>query len=347
MRDGRWTTVTPSQYHFERAALEHVRRHLPDAEPYRAWSNFTFTADTGHVYEVDLLVAAPSGLYLIEIKSLSGRLANSGPNWIAGEPGSVRTFDNPLHLADLKAKRLRSLLDRQAAKQSGRLRIPYVQGAVFLSLPGLRVQLDDHQLHWVFGPEPTPGQAAGPLPGIWSGLLDAPPRDERRQVSPELSKALPQLLNDVGIGRSRRSEQVGSWKLDSKPFDVGPTWQDHLAEHAQLPHEHRRVRIYLLERNSARSERASIERAARREMIALHGISHPGIVQVDTMEPHEGGPALIFRHDRRAIVLDHYMVQHGERLDVGTRIGMVRQLVEAPSPLWRPGWPTCPQRIRC
>ena len=117
MQDGRWTTVTPSQFDHERVALEHVRRLLPDAEPYRAWSNFTFTADTGHVYEVDLLVATRAGLFLVEIKSLNGRLTNSGPNWIAGNHDKIRTFDNPLHLADLKAKRLRSLLDRQAAKQ--------------------------------------------------------------------------------------------------------------------------------------------------------------------------------------------------------------------------------------
>ncbi|GAB3156797.1 BREX system serine/threonine kinase PglW [Micromonospora sonneratiae] len=329
MQDGRWTTVTPSQFDHERTALEHIRRHLPDAEPYRAWSNFTFTADTGHVYEVDLLVATRSGLYLVEIKSLHGRLTNSGPNWIASNQESVRTFDNPLHLADLKAKRLRSLLDRQATRQRSQVKIPFIQGAVFLSVPNLQVQLDEHQLHWVYGPEPTPGQNARLLPGIWSGLLGALPRDERRQVSPELSKALPKLLKEVGIARSRRYEQVGSWKLDAKPFDVGPTWQDHLAHHAQFAHEHRRVRIYLLERNSAKVERASIQRAARREMVALHGISHPGIVQVDTMEPHEGGPALIFRHDRRAMRLDHFMAQYGERLDVGTRIGMVRQLVEA------------------
>ncbi|MFY1689799.1 BREX system serine/threonine kinase PglW [Plantactinospora sp. WMMB782] len=333
MQDARWTTITPSQFDHERAALEHVRRLLPDAEPYRAWSNFTFTADTGHVYEIDLLVAARAGLYLVEIKSLHGRLTNSGPNWIADNQrdnqGSVRTFDNPLHLADLKAKRLRSLLDRQAAKQKLKVRVPFIQGAVFLSAPDLQVQLDEHQLHWVYGPEPHPGQPAGPLPGIWSDLLGALPRDERRQVTPEVSRALPRLLREVGIARSRRYEQVGSWQLQAKPFDVGPTWQDHLAEHAQFAHEQRRIRIYLLERNSAKAERASIERAARREMIALHGISHPGIVQVDTMEPHEGGPALIFRHDPRAVRLDHFMAQYGERLDVGTRIGMVRQLVEA------------------
>jgi hypothetical protein len=80
MQDGRWTTITPSQFAHERAALSHVQQFLPDTEPYRAWSNFTFTADTGHVHEVDLLVAAPGGLYLIEIKSLHGRLTGSGAN---------------------------------------------------------------------------------------------------------------------------------------------------------------------------------------------------------------------------------------------------------------------------
>ncbi|PWU44134.1 hypothetical protein DLJ46_27690 [Micromonospora globispora] len=82
MQVGRWTTITPSQFAHEREALAHVQALLPDTEPYRAWSNFTFTAQTGHPYEVDLLVAGPGGLYLIEIKSLNGRLVSSGSNWI-------------------------------------------------------------------------------------------------------------------------------------------------------------------------------------------------------------------------------------------------------------------------
>jgi serine/threonine protein kinase len=327
MQEGRWETVTPSQFQHERDALRHVQNLLPDVEPYRAWSNFTFTAQSGHVCEVDLLVAAPSGLYLIEIKSLNGRLTSDGRSWTLTRPGGSgsRTFDNPLHSADLKAKRLRSLLQNEAARQRRDLRIPYIQAAVFLSNPGLDVSgLPDHQLHWVFGPEPAPGE----LPPIWSGLLGRPPRDERYRMRPDLSRALPRLLRGAGIARSRRHLRVGSWQLDPRPFDSGPTWQDHLARHAQLPNEVRRIRIYLVERNAAEAERASIARAARREMLALHGISHPGIVQVDTMESHEAGPALIFRHDPRAQRLDHYLAQHGERLDVATRVGMIRQLAE-------------------
>jgi serine/threonine protein kinase len=335
MQEGRWETVTPSQFQHERDALKHVQNLLPDTEPYRVWSNFTFTAQSGHVHEVDLLVSAPSGLYLIEIKSLNGRLTSSGSSWILTRPAGSgnRSFDNPLHLADLKAKRLKALLQNEVRRQRLDLHIPFIQAAVFLSNPGLDVSsLPDHQLHWVFGPQPgpeAPRERAGALPPVWSGLLARPPRDERRRVLPELSRALPKLLHGIGIARSRRHLQVGSWQLDPQPFDSGPTWQDHLARHAQLPAERRRIRIYLVERNAVEAERASIARAARREMLALHGISHPGIVQADTMEPHDAGPALIFRHDPRAQRLDHYLAQFGDRLDVEARVGMIRQLAEA------------------
>jgi serine/threonine protein kinase len=326
MEEGRWVTVTPSQFQHEREALEYVRQLLPDAEPYRAWSNFTFTANTGHVREVDLLVAAPSGLYLIEIKSLHGRLTASGSNWLLAAPSGsgMRTFDNPLHLADSKAKQLKSLLQKASSKRKIKEHIPFVQAAVFLSVPQLKLELPDHHLHGIYG---TEGQSG--LPEIWEDLLRKPPQDDQRRLTPTLSKQLDQLLKDVGIARSRRHLRVGSWQLQAKPFDVGPTWEDHHAEHSQLKAEKRRIRIYLVERNADQAMRASIHRAAKREMLSLHGISHPGIVQVDAMEEHEVGPALIFRHDSRAMRLDHHMAQYGEKLDLDARLGMIRQLAEA------------------
>ncbi|WP_250287097.1 BREX system serine/threonine kinase PglW, partial [Frankia sp. CiP1_Cm_nod2] len=339
---GRWETVTPSQFPHEREALEHVRRLLPDAEPYRAWSNFTFTAATGHIREVDLLVVARGGVYLIEIKSLVGRLTASGSNWTQHrDSGDTRIFDNPLHLANQKSKELRSLLEN--AGRASRTRIPFIQPAVFLSNPALRAELPDHQLHWVFGPErgtpgDAPGQSAsrhgggggggGALPSIWSGLLDAPLRDERQRVTPELSKALAKLLPAAGIARSRRHQRVGSWQLEFPAFDSGPTWQDYHAAHAQVASERRRVRIYLVERAAGEAERANREATARREFLVLHGISHQGIVQVDGLESHEAGPALIFRHRPGEMRLDHYLDQYGGRLDAGTRLSMIRQLVE-------------------
>jgi hypothetical protein len=47
MRDGRWATVTDLEFSHEHRGLEAIRQQLPDAEPWRAWSNFTFTAHEG------------------------------------------------------------------------------------------------------------------------------------------------------------------------------------------------------------------------------------------------------------------------------------------------------------
>lgn len=78
-------------------------------------------------------MATPSGLYLIEIKSLYGALRASGSHWIQyGPTQETRTFDNPLHLADQKAKELRSLLSRAAAKH--RVKVPFIQDRVLVAL---------------------------------------------------------------------------------------------------------------------------------------------------------------------------------------------------------------------
>src|SRR2546430_16493588 len=76
-----WIEVTPSLFPHEHEGLEHVRAHLPDEPPYRAWSNFTFRTHRQPIpcYEVDLLVLAPSGLHLVELKAWRGPIRPAGP----------------------------------------------------------------------------------------------------------------------------------------------------------------------------------------------------------------------------------------------------------------------------
>jgi hypothetical protein len=81
---------------------------MPEAEPYRAWATFSFTAQSGRVNECDLLVAVPAGLFLVEIKSHPGELRNTGSTWNFRGDDRVRTINNPLHFNDLKSKELRS-----------------------------------------------------------------------------------------------------------------------------------------------------------------------------------------------------------------------------------------------
>jgi len=111
----RWTAVSQSPFAWERDAFEFARIHLPDHEPWRAWSNFEFIDDEGRVNEVDLLVLTPAGLVLIEIKSRPGTVVSDAHSWTWTTEGRQFTRDNPLPLANRKAKRLSSVLRRQDA----------------------------------------------------------------------------------------------------------------------------------------------------------------------------------------------------------------------------------------
>ncbi|WP_434582334.1 BREX system serine/threonine kinase PglW [Carbonactinospora thermoautotrophica] len=97
-----------------------------------------------------------------------------------------------------------------------------------------------------------------------------------------------------------------------------------------MPGDFRRIRVYLSELGATKEARESTRRAARREYLVLQGIDHPGIVKAEQYsDEHELGPSIVFRHDREALRLDHYMARFGATLDIDTRLDMVRQLAEA------------------
>ncbi|WP_433432744.1 NERD domain-containing protein [Nonomuraea sp. CA-141351] len=77
----RWVEVTPSEYAHERSGLNAIRELLSESDPYRAWSNFTFTTKTNRQYEVDLLVIGRGGIYLLELKHWSGRIDGDQQTW--------------------------------------------------------------------------------------------------------------------------------------------------------------------------------------------------------------------------------------------------------------------------
>jgi hypothetical protein len=82
MSSERWKQITPSQFPWEREALDYVREHLPDCDPYRVWANFEFIADDGTINEVDILVLTPRGFFLVEIKSRPGILSGDRATWV-------------------------------------------------------------------------------------------------------------------------------------------------------------------------------------------------------------------------------------------------------------------------
>ena len=151
-----WTEVTTSEHAHERAALHFIRERFPTREPFRAWANFTFVAEDGARNEVDLLVVSPTGVYLVEIKSHPGRMDGDAGTWVWTTPeGRRRTFDNPLLLAERKAKKLKSLLMKQKPLRDRRYGRDgfYLRSVVFLSNKDLVVGLNELGRTDVFGPD--------------------------------------------------------------------------------------------------------------------------------------------------------------------------------------------------
>jgi serine/threonine protein kinase len=312
MREGRWTTVTESDFDHEHRGLETIRRRLPDNGVWRAWSNFTFTANSGHVREVDLLVLSPSGLHMVELKSWRGSVTVENGTWVQTKPGGHRVpHGNPRHLVEQKAKELAGLLRDQGVRNV------YVSGSVCFTGSSLRLRL------------PGNDQNGAHTVDTLLEMLHRPPLDARRRITGPRSTELANGLKQVGIHRSDAQYKVGPYLLDRKPLDSGPTWVDHLARHTELS-EVVRVRVYLTERGAGEAMVRSTENAARRESDVLGRIRHPGVVQLKQYHPsgHLSRPALIFDYHPETLRLDEYLIRYGARLDILARMSLVRQLAE-------------------
>ena len=83
---------------------------------------------------------SPEGFFLIEIKSRPGRLYGDAGTWTWETEGKHYTYDSPLIAANNKAKKLRSLLQRQRASKS-KGQVPFIEALVFCSAPDLKLEL--------------------------------------------------------------------------------------------------------------------------------------------------------------------------------------------------------------
>ena len=326
----RWIEVTESEYAWEKEALDYLRRQLPGHEPYRAWSNFEFIAANGFINEVDALVGGRSRLYLVEIKSRPGRLTGDQGTWTWHTESGRRLFeDNPRKLANLKAKKLKSLLQPHMRK----VRLPFIEAVVFLSDPQLRCELDAggragvHLRHGIKGD-------TGPhiLQVLFERDGDGSPyplgeRDER-PIDAAQSRSIKHAMEAAGIRRSQRHALVGDYRLETL-LQQTELHQDWLAHHAHVKGSPRRVRIYPRAAKVPGATRAVQERAAENEFRLLERLDHPSIPRAEGFPPSERGDCLVFRHDPDAERLDLFLERAGDSIDFGERIHLLRDLAEA------------------
>ena len=326
MSPQRWKTITPSQSAWESEALEYLRAGLPDHEPYMAWSNFEFLADDGTINEIDALVLTPMGFFLVEIKSRPGILNGDVHTWTWTTGGHRFTYDNPLFLANRKARKLVSLLRRQ--KAASKASIPYLEAVVFCSATDLQNRLAGAGRTNVFLRDSEKS------PGILQALINRTGVGQERSNAQRLDKPTARTvfraLEEAGIRPTQKSRRVADFEL-KEIFNESPVglFQDWIAAHVNLPDTWRIVRLYPIAPQLAADQKSILQRAAEKEFISLQDLLHPGIVLAETFTQHELGPALVFRIPTGAQRLDHYMAQRADRLTVTTRLECVRQIGEA------------------
>ncbi len=323
MKAPRWTSVSPSAFEWEHEALEFTKANLPDYEPWHAWSNFEFIDDEGRVNEVDLLVLTPAGLILVEVKSRPGLVKGDASSWSWTESSRQVTTDNPLPLANRKAKRLSSVLRRQAALSG---RPVWVEPLIFLSKVAQRPVIDPGTDKRVVL-RGHPGQSEDI--GIIGTLLHAEDLGlgRRGTVDANAARGILQAIKQAGIRPPGRGRRVGDYEL-GQLLTEGENWQDFIAKHAATGAA-RRVRIYPLARAATPDDRNRLARTARREFGVLEGVEHPGIQKALDLREAELGPALVFEYDPSALRLDRYLTQHHGALSLSQRLGWIRQLGEA------------------
>ncbi len=329
-KSSNWTTASESKFPWERDALDFVRDKFPSHNPYRAWANFEFIADDGSVNEVDLLVFTPQGFFLIEIKSRPGRLFGDAGTWTWETDGRLSTVDNPLILANLKAKKLKSLLQRQKAFK-GKGQLPFIEALVFCSATNLQCDLQGNARHRVCLRDREVSDNTGKRPGILAAIIDRKcsglePYARGTHDRP-MAKVIRQAMDQAGIHPSQRMRKVSDYKLDQL-IDEGPGYQDWIASHAQVSESKRRVRLYLVRTEATEEDRSTIQRAALREFQILETLEHPGILRAFNFTEHELGPALLFEHEPTSLRLDHYLAQRKGRISVDLQLDLIRQIAE-------------------
>ncbi|NDL60408.1 BREX system serine/threonine kinase PglW [Phytoactinopolyspora sp. XMNu-373] len=329
MQSDRWVEVSPSQFPHEAEGLKLVRQLLPDAEPFRAWSNFEFRDTHGRWHEVDLLVLGRDTLFLVELKYYRGILSGNDHLW---RRDGHRAEDSPLKLARRKAQYLASLLKdrlRDVMREKGDLHtdprkiVPFVQEAVFLHHPHLVCELPTHARQGIFGLEDherTSGLA--PL----SELLLAPAK--RTAVTARNSELLAGLIRHIGLA-PRRQREVGSWVIDDEPLAHGDGWQDWPAFHRVATTDRYRIRFYIPKPDATRAETLQLERQIAHEHQLLSRLRHDGLLVPRDLIKDELGIGLVFNNDERLARLDLWLADHGQKLALHQQLDIIRQLAEA------------------
>lgn len=319
----RWTTVSDSAYAWEAEAITWLQSRFPDSDAYRGWSNFEFVSQDGTVNEIDALILTPTKLLLVEIKSQPGKVEGEAGAWTWTWPDGKRQItDNPLILANRKAKRLAGLLKTTTAlKGKG---APFVEEVVFLSHKEAKADFR--------GPAGTRVFLRSAAPASDRNLADYIASCEENEYGERMDwgmlRAVQRAFEELNIRPIQREFTVGQWKL-STLLDDADVYQDYVGVHKQLESSRRRIRVYPWPPTGPATGRKARQVAAEREFRLVDRPDiHAGILHATEFVETERGPAVVFEAPEPSERLDAFMLRRGATLDLRQRLRLVRELAD-------------------
>lgn len=320
----RWREVSASEFAHEREGLAHVRELLPDRKPFRAWSNFEFRDLAGKWHEVDLLVLGELRLHLVELKHYYGTITGTAYRW----QRNGRSEETPLLLAERKAKRLRSVIQKALKELAPGLSsddVPYVQHSVFLHHEEGRCALPESDKSDLFGRDDVPRERSG-LASIASRLLE--PVRGRQPGLVAQDDLLVKLFDSIGF-TLRREREVGSWRLTGPVTAEGEGWQDWPAEHRLAHAQTARIRFFVSRPGASQAELRARSQLVAREYELTRELHHDGLLVPKDMVDDELGVGLVYDSDERWRPLDLWLADNPARLSIGQQVAMIRRIAEA------------------
>jgi serine/threonine protein kinase len=298
--DQRWVEVSRSVFPHEAEGLRMLKDLLPDAAPYRAWTNFEFMDSHGQWHEVDALILGRRRLHLVELKAYTGIITGGNENtWtMLSMGGQQRTQRSPLLLTRRKAQRLASRLEDEAHKVAAELdldwdkvraALPFIQESVFLHGSPFSSKLTGLAATGLFGPDDTETQTG--LPGISQRVLEPP--TEARRVDETIGLIIANALKRLGIAR-KSERRAGSWTISGEPLAAGADWQQFAATN-KVSGEHVIARVVSLRAGTPVQARAAAYRRVQREYALLSSLHHESIVAPrDLVQDEEGNTVLVY-----------------------------------------------------
>lgn len=252
---GRIKLEGQTPYDWEREAIAFIKKALPDGEPYYLWALTDLPEASGRIHQIDAIVLGYHALYVIEIKSWPGKLDGSFQHWKVTFPeGNSHVYENPIISTNHKVKVLASMLEKRLPFEKR----PWVESLVFLSAPGLQIDLPANTLGGVVSrAQFAKAITFGEIPMVGDRL-------KRHTVNKPMVEATLQAMGKIGLLPSKAELRLGEFQLQTIIED-GPCFQDWLAEHDQSRSMKRRVRLYILPLGLA--AQAGQRRADRRRRV--------------------------------------------------------------------------------